>query len=562
MQRAGECLRIAIFMSRSSPKVDNAVALPWAARLDDCHEGNRPMNGSPAILGLAAMLALTGGAEARLATGPSAPAEAKASGIQLAQAREVEVYIDQYGREVLVDIETGEIVAVGRPRGGGFVDPEFRRRSRTQELRGDYGEQRVPLGELLRRELETHLGLDDPYDDPTYDGRDYRRRQRELYPREGYPLSRFPDAPVLPAPEEPGFRYPDENGIAGRAPIEREPLGEPEYPAGDGLLPPSQDASLTPPDDDQLASVPEDGALPETETKPQGSPQKAVILPLSGATEEVAKIQVLLDREGLSPGVIDGRMGDNVNKAISAWRDKKGGPLRTYDKASVEEALAASGGDAFTTYTITPVDAAGPYVASVPEDYGEKAKLERLGYTSVAEMLAERFHMDEAYLKALNPGVNFDRPGTIIKVVNVGQPLKEEVARIVADKSAKQVRAYTASGRLVAAYPATIGSADTPSPSGTVTVERIAHDPAYTYNPKVNFKQGNNDKVLTIPPGPNGPVGSVWIALSKPTYGIHGTPEPSRIGKTYSHGCVRLTNWDAAELAGMVKPGTVVEFVE
>ena len=255
-------------------------------------------------------------------------------------------------------------------------------------------------------------------------------------------------------------------------------------------------------------------------------------------------------------------MGDNVNKAISAWRNKTGSALRTYDKVAIEQGLAESGGDAFMQYTITAVDAAGPYVASVPEDYGEKAKLDRLGYTSTIEMLAERFHMDEGYLRELNPGADFDRPGTVVKVVNAGAALKGQVTRIEADKSRKQVRAYDASGRLVAAYPATIGSGDTPSPSGIVTVDRVAYDPDYTYNPKVNFKQGGNDKVLTIPPGPNGPVGSIWIALSKPTYGIHGTPEPSKIGKTFSHGCVRLTNWDATELAGMVKPGTVVEFVD
>ncbi|MER2634604.1 MAG: L,D-transpeptidase, partial [Rhizobiaceae bacterium] len=186
----------------------------------------------------------------------------------------------------------------------------------------------------------------------------------------------------------------------------------------------------------------------------------------------------------------------------------------------------------------------------------------RMSFTSTAEMLAERFHMDEAYLKALNPDANFNRPGTIIKVANVGKPAAGAVKRIVADKGNKQVRAYDAAGKLLVAYPATIGSSDTPSPTGVHAVSRIAFDPEYTYNPKLNFKQGDNDKVLTIPPGPNGPVGSIWIALDKPTYGIHGTPEPSKIGKTESHGCVRLTNWDAAELAKMVSPGVNVEFVE
>jgi len=122
------------------------------------------------------------------------------------------------------------------------------------------------------------------------------------------------------------------------------------------------------------------------------------------------------------------------------------------------------------------------------------------------------------------------------------------------------VRAYDENGDLIVAYPATIGSADTPSPSGVHKVTRVAFDPDYTYNPNLNFKQGDNTSILKIPPGPNGPVGSIWIALDKPTYGIHGTPEPSKIGKTESHGCVRLTNWDAQELARMVKPEVVVEF--
>lgn len=280
------------------------------------------------------------------------------------------------------------------------------------------------------------------------------------------------------------------------------------------------------------------------------------------ASEAIATVQVVLDRAGLSPGVIDGRPGDNLNKALDAWEQKTGTRLDIADPAAIERALDDSGDAAFTSYTITSEDAAGPFVASVPADYGAKAQLDRLSHTSTLEMLAERFHMSEAYLKAINPQAAFSRPGTRIRVAATGAPQTGTVARIIADKGAKQVRAYDSAGRLVVAYPATIGSADTPSPSGTVAVDRVAFDPEYTYNPKINFRQGENDKVLTIPPGPNGPVGSIWIALSKPTYGIHGTPEPAQIGKTNSHGCVRLTNWDADELARLVKPGVSVHFVE
>ncbi len=280
------------------------------------------------------------------------------------------------------------------------------------------------------------------------------------------------------------------------------------------------------------------------------------------SSAEITALQVFLDREGFSPGVIDGKKGSNVTKAIEAWQNATGDTLDPNNADDILERLRLSGGMAFTTYEITAADAAGPYVASIPDDYAQKAALPHLSYTSTTEMLAEKFHMDEAYLKEINPGVDFTIPGTIVKVIDTGTPKTGKVAKILADKGRKQVLAYDETGTLIAAYPASIGSADTPSPSGLVTVERIALNPGYTYNPKINFQQGTNNKVLTLQPGPNGPVGTVWIALSKPTYGIHGTPEPSKIGKTQSHGCIRLTNWDATELAKMTSAGVTVEFVD
>jgi lipoprotein-anchoring transpeptidase ErfK/SrfK len=272
----------------------------------------------------------------------------------------------------------------------------------------------------------------------------------------------------------------------------------------------------------------------------------------------VVRLQVLLDRAGASPGVIDGFDGNNVRKAILAFELMLG--LKP-DGILDPEILAAleTGEGIVGTYTITEEDASD-IGAPVPEDYAEKAQLSHLGYSSVVEKLAERFHMDESFLVALNPGAQFV-PGETIYGVVTGADRTGAVARIEADKQLKQVRAYDADGTLIAAYPATIGSEDNPSPSGTYTVEAATPMPTYTYNPAINFQQGDNTEVLTIPPGPNGPVGSMWIALSKPTFGIHGTPEPSLIDKTGSHGCIRLTNWDAAELAAMVAPGTVVEFL-
>lgn len=311
--------------------------------------------------------------------------------------------------------------------------------------------------------------------------------------------------------------------------------------------------------DENLASIDPDQSMP---TAPQPQHRGTTITVTNKPQQEIVALQVFLDREGISPGVVDGRLGDNVNKAIAAWQEMTGETIDPNNSEDIMRRLSYSGGMPIGDYTITAADAAGPYVASIPDDYAHKAQLPALSYTSTSEKLAEQFHMDEGYLKALNPNADFTIPGTIIKVVNPGQVKTGEVTRIIADKARKQVFAYGPDGKLVSAYPATIGSSDTPSPTGNHTVARIALNPGYTYNPKINFTQGENKEILQIPPGPNGPVGTVWIALSKPTYGIHGTPEPSKIGKTNSHGCIRLTNWDATELAKMVKPGTTVEFVE
>ncbi|WP_149737619.1 L,D-transpeptidase [Rhizobium sp. RU20A] len=372
------------------------------------------------------------------------------------------------------------------------------------------------------------------------------------------------DAYGAPIYGEPSYREP--GAVTGSVPryrepapvaVEREPL--PAYDADTAALgggAPTDDSST------DFSDPSGSGAVIE-----QTQPGRTLSFPPAAAITkkssfEITALQVFLDREGFSPGVIDGKMGSNVTKAIEAFQQATGETLDPNNTEAILERLRLNGGMPITSYTITAADAAGPYVASIPEDYAHKAALPALSFTSTSEMLAERFHMDEAFLKELNPGVDFTVPGTTIKVISPGANRTGKVAKILADKGRKQVLAYDAEDRLIAAYPASIGSADTPSPSGTVTVERIAFNPGYTYNPKINFKQGNNDKVLAIPPGPNGPVGTVWIALSKPTYGIHGTPEPSKIGKTQSHGCIRLTNWDATELGKMVSPGVTVEFID
>jgi len=278
----------------------------------------------------------------------------------------------------------------------------------------------------------------------------------------------------------------------------------------------------------------------------------------------VAKLQILLDRTAISPGIIDGRMGENVENALRSFATMKGlesdGGL---DKKVWAELESEGAGDILATYTITAEDTDGPFVEAIPEDYADMAKMKQLAYSGPLELLSETFHMDPELLKMLNPSVDFGKTGQMITVAAVADPAPEvRLTHIVVRKADKSVRGFVKGEKLAVAYPATIGSEDTPSPSGTWEVKGVARNPVYEYRPNINFQQGENEEPLTIPAGPNGPVGTVWIDLTKPTYGIHGTAEPAEVGKVASHGCVRLTNWDAEELAKLVKPGTKVEFVD
>lgn len=280
-----------------------------------------------------------------------------------------------------------------------------------------------------------------------------------------------------------------------------------------------------------------------------------------GQSALAARLQVLLDRAHASPGVIDGYEGENVDKALMAFEEMNGMPVDGRLDQEAWEALQAYSGDAFVRHSVSEDDVSR-IVSSLPEDYAELAERDWLGFTSVAEKIAERFHMDIDFLRKLNPSADFEAVGTEIWVAAPGEDSKPQIGRIVADKSMARLLAYDDSDRLVLSYPVTIGSEALPSPTGTHEVTAIATEPTYTYRPDENFQQGDNDEVLTLPPGPNGPVGLVWIDLSKPTYGIHGTPYPAEVDKTSSHGCVRMTNWDAMELAHAVETGVPVVFEE
>ena len=281
---------------------------------------------------------------------------------------------------------------------------------------------------------------------------------------------------------------------------------------------------------------------------------------LDARSAQVLAVQVLLDRAKHSPGVIDGKTGGNTRRAILAYQ--KANALAATGEVSsalLDHLTKAHGSDFFQTYTISSSDVAGPFRA-VPADMTSQAKLDKVGYESPAELLAEKFHMAQSFLRALNPGADFGKAGTEIRVVRPGdESLQATVERIDVDKAASEVRAFDASGNLVATYPTTVGSSVHPSPNDTLKVVAIAPDPTYHFDPE--GRSWGPDEKLTIAAGPNNPVGVVWIDLSREGFGIHGTPEPRLIGKTSSHGCVRLTNWDARELSKAVGKGTTVTFL-
>lgn len=286
-------------------------------------------------------------------------------------------------------------------------------------------------------------------------------------------------------------------------------------------------------------------------------------LPAHEVSPLAVRLQVLLARAHFSPGEIDGKFGENARKALRAYADAQ--QLASGDKLTPEvwQKLTADNRAVVSTYQITANDLAGPFLTKLPHKMEEMKHLRRLSYTSLREELAEKFHMSEELLAALNPGERFRDAGSSIVVADAAAangPGKADHIEI--DKIRQTVKVFDASNRLLDFYPATVGSEEKPSPSGTLKVTSIDHNPIYHYNPKYHFKGVHAKSPFVIKPGPNNPVGTVWISLSAEGYGIHGTPDPGKVSKAASHGCVRLTNWDAQRIAREVNKGTPVAFVD
>jgi lipoprotein-anchoring transpeptidase ErfK/SrfK len=349
------------------------------------------------------------------------------------------------------------------------------------------------------------------------------------------------------------------------------------------------------------------GTVALAQTDRPGAARQGSPVPTTGApvVSEILAAQIMLDRAGFSPGEIDGKAGANLKRAAMAFQRAHAlAESGQIDQMTWQRLSELTGNQTpLTTYGITDADVAGPFVPDIPTDLIAQSKLKALGYRSALEALAERFHASPALLQQMNKGAAFATAGEQIVVPNVqpfelaalaqkeaaparrgapargaapangrgaapadgrgrGQAERPPAMTIAVTKSTSSLTVEDESGRVLFHAPVTSGSEHDPLPIGTWKVTTVQKMPVFNYNPDLFWDANPAHTKARIPAGPNNPVGVAWIDLSKEHYGIHGAPEPSKVGHTQSHGCVRLTNWDAARVLQWAQAGTVVVFRE
>ena len=280
----------------------------------------------------------------------------------------------------------------------------------------------------------------------------------------------------------------------------------------------------------------------------------------------VLRAEILLDRAHFSCGEIDGRYGQNLKNAIEAYQLANQLTVDGVVGPSMWEVLNQDSADAVIEHTISAADIAGPFDSNIPTDMVARSKLKGMYYASPLQAFTGKYHATEALLRRLNPGQSFDSAGQEILVPNVmAPPSRRRAASVVVTGldtteriRAASVEALDSAGKVLFYATANVGGPHDPLPAGKWKVTDIVHNPWYNYNSDLFWDPENPNTKAKIPPGPNGPVGLVWIGISKPHYGMHGAADPGLIGRTYSDGCIRMTNWDALELAKLVAVGTPV----